>query len=51
MRLRDTVERYLRILLAEIDAWAALPRIAHRPVTTVHLGGGTPLEIGPASLG
>lgn len=46
----EAIERYLRILLAEIDAWASLPGIARRPVTTVHFGGGTPLAIGPANL-
>jgi len=44
------LERYLCVLLAEIDAWAALPGIARRPVTTVHFGGGTPLAIGAANL-
>ena len=40
---RDTQEaRYTQTLLAEIDAWAKLPSLSRRPVSTVHFGGGTP---------
>jgi oxygen-independent coproporphyrinogen-3 oxidase len=44
------VEAYLGLLAAEIRAWAGLGSLARRPVSTVHLGGGTPTFLGPALL-
>jgi oxygen-independent coproporphyrinogen-3 oxidase len=43
---REAVDRYIDALTSEIAAFAALPGLAGRPVTTVHFGGGTPLAIG-----
>lgn len=36
------VARYVQVLEGEVARWAALGGLARRPVTTVHLGGGTP---------
>ncbi|MDO8847299.1 MAG: radical SAM protein [Coriobacteriia bacterium] len=47
---RETVDRYVQTLTGEIAAFAALPGLAERPVTTVHFGGGTPLAIGAAAF-
>jgi anaerobilin synthase len=42
--------RYVNSLLAEMRHWAAMPSVASRPVTTVHLGGGTPNILEPDLL-
>ncbi len=44
------VEAYLGLLATEIQSWAGLGSLAHRPLSTVHLGGGTPLLLGAAAL-
>jgi coproporphyrinogen III oxidase-like Fe-S oxidoreductase len=44
------VEAYLGLLAAEIRAWADLGGLARRPLSTVHLGGGTPTFLGPEPL-
>lgn len=41
-RHRDWETSYADALAAELAAWADLPGIRHRKVTTVHFGGGTP---------
>lgn len=42
-RRKDDVEaEYVAALVREIEAWAKLPHISNRMVTTVHFGGGTP---------
>jgi oxygen-independent coproporphyrinogen-3 oxidase len=42
-RHRDThVESYLDLLAQEMRLWSQLGSLAHRPVSTVHFGGGTP---------
>jgi oxygen-independent coproporphyrinogen-3 oxidase len=43
--------RYTDLLLQEMDLWAAQGNLAGRPVTTVHLGGGTPTMLGAEHLG
>ena len=42
--------RYVDLLIQEMDSWAKLGSLPRRPVTTVHLGGGTPTFLDPASL-
>ncbi|MDY0094387.1 MAG: radical SAM protein [Candidatus Vecturithrix sp.] len=44
---QEKEEEYSRTLLAEMDAWSHLPSVRHRPVTTVHFGGGTPNCLSP----
>ena len=41
------VNLFSQIMLREIEMWAALPDLCDRPVTTVHLGGGTPNHLDP----
>jgi radical SAM protein with 4Fe4S-binding SPASM domain len=45
---QETEETYVRILLNEIQAWAAIPPLSRRPVSTIHFGGGTPNYLSPA---
>jgi len=40
------VAGYLDLLAREIDLWSRLGSLATRPVSTVHLGGGTPTFLG-----
>jgi anaerobilin synthase len=53
-RLSQHVERevdaYLARLEQEIALWSRLPGLAQRPVSTVHLGGGTPTFLGARAL-
>jgi coproporphyrinogen III oxidase-like Fe-S oxidoreductase len=50
-RHRDTLaDAYTDSLIAEIDLWAEQGNLAKRPVTTVHLGGGTPMMLGRQNL-
>lgn len=44
------VEAYLALLAQEMRLWSRLGTLAHRPVSTVHLGGGTPTFLEAASL-
>jgi coproporphyrinogen III oxidase-like Fe-S oxidoreductase len=44
---RAKEEQYLQTLLAEMEAWSHLPLLHHRPITTVHFGGGTPNCLSP----
>jgi len=44
------VDRYTDRLCAELRLWAAQGRAAERPVSTVHLGGGTPTFLTPGQL-
>ncbi len=46
----DHVEQYLANLCGELELWSRLGDLAQRPVSTVHLGGGTPLFIGQAGM-
>ncbi|GAK58912.1 oxygen-independent coproporphyrinogen III oxidase [Candidatus Vecturithrix granuli] len=39
---QEKEEEYTHTLLTEMEAWSHLPLLGHRPVTTVHFGGGTP---------
>jgi coproporphyrinogen III oxidase-like Fe-S oxidoreductase len=39
---RKKEEKYGRALLSEMEAWARIHSLNHRPITTVHFGGGTP---------
>jgi coproporphyrinogen III oxidase-like Fe-S oxidoreductase len=36
------IEAYIALLTQEIRLWSRLGTLAHRPVSTVHFGGGTP---------
>jgi len=40
------VEGYLALLAQEMRLWSQLGTLAHRPVSTVHFGGGTPTFLG-----
>ena len=40
------IEGYLALLSQEIRFWSQLGTLAHRPVSTVHFGGGTPTFLG-----
>jgi len=44
------VEGYLALLAQEMRLWSGLGTLAHRPVSTVHFGGGTPTFLGEASF-
>jgi oxygen-independent coproporphyrinogen-3 oxidase len=39
---KDDVQRYIDTLLREIEAWAATPALADRPLKFIYFGGGTP---------
>lgn len=43
-------ERYVEAMLAEIKAFSFVDPLSHRPVTTIHFGGGTPNAIRPILL-
>lgn len=43
-------QEYVRSLVAELGIWRRWGALADRPVTTVHLGGGTPNLLDPALL-
>jgi oxygen-independent coproporphyrinogen-3 oxidase len=45
------VERYTDLLGREMRLWSRLERLAGRPVSTVHFGGGTPTFLGEAVFG
>lgn len=42
--------RYLQALIAEINLWSQQGNLKYRPVSTVHLGGGTPAFLGADAL-
>jgi coproporphyrinogen III oxidase-like Fe-S oxidoreductase len=42
------IETYLDLLAQEMRLWSRLGPLARRPVSTVHLGGGTPTVLGEA---
>lgn len=44
------VEAYIALLNQEMRLWSHLGTLAHRPVSTVHLGGGTPTFLGEDSF-
>lgn len=46
-RRSQTEALFTRALLQEIDAWAQIPGLSDRTVTTVHFGGGTPDSLEP----
>jgi coproporphyrinogen III oxidase-like Fe-S oxidoreductase/pyruvate-formate lyase-activating enzyme len=39
---RNEEKRFVETLLQEMDSWSRIPRLRHRPITTIHFGGGTP---------
>jgi oxygen-independent coproporphyrinogen-3 oxidase len=45
-----TVEEYVRLLQEEMALWGHLGALVHRPVSTVHFGGGTPSFVGTEAL-
>jgi coproporphyrinogen III oxidase-like Fe-S oxidoreductase len=49
-RHSDRIEGYLDRLCAEIRLWSAQGSLGNRPVSTIHLGGGTPTFLGEAGL-
>lgn len=49
-RRAELEERFVRALLAEVDAWGAAQGLGRRPVTTIHLGGGTPSALSSSLL-
>jgi coproporphyrinogen III oxidase-like Fe-S oxidoreductase len=44
------IEAYLALLTQEMRLWGQLDTLARRPVSTVHLGGGTPTFLGAAAF-
>lgn len=44
------VGAYLALLEQEMALWSRLGTLAHRPVSTIHLGGGTPTYLGEEAL-
>lgn len=44
------IETYLECLAQEIKLWSQLGTLASRPVSTIHLGGGTPTFLGEMGL-
>jgi oxygen-independent coproporphyrinogen-3 oxidase len=44
------VERYVDLLEREMGSWAGLGSLSRRPLSTVHLGGGTPTVLGEEPL-
>lgn len=44
------IDRYLDLLCSELRLWSQAGNLAQRPVSTVHLGGGTPAIVGEAGL-
>jgi coproporphyrinogen III oxidase-like Fe-S oxidoreductase len=40
------IEAYIALLTQEMRLWSQLSTLAHRPVSTVHFGGGTPTFLG-----
>jgi coproporphyrinogen III oxidase-like Fe-S oxidoreductase len=44
------IQRYVQLLSQEIQLWRRLGTLAIRPVSTVHLGGGTPTFLGTEPL-
>jgi oxygen-independent coproporphyrinogen-3 oxidase len=49
-RWESKKEQYVEQLCAEIELWSAAGNLARRPVSTVHLGGGTPTFLGEELL-
>lgn len=45
------VDGYLALLAQEVALWSRLGTLAQRPVSTLHLGGGTPTFLGEQALG
>lgn len=45
------IQAYIGLLEQEMNLWSRLGGLAHRPVSTVHLGGGTPTFLGENALG
>lgn len=49
-RHEEHKKRYVRLLCEELALWAAQGNLGSRPVSTVHLGGGTPTYLEPDLL-
>jgi coproporphyrinogen III oxidase-like Fe-S oxidoreductase len=46
----EYIDDYVELLLQEMHSWNAQGELRHRPVSTVHLGGGTPTYLGERAL-
>ena len=46
----DIEDAFVSRLMREIELWSSFPNLASRPVTTVHMGGGTPNLLRPDSF-
>jgi oxygen-independent coproporphyrinogen-3 oxidase len=46
----ERIETYVEHLCRELQLWSELGQLRHRPVSTVHLGGGTPTCLGEEGL-
>lgn len=49
-RHEEHKRRYVRRLCEELELWSEQGNLASRPVSTIHLGGGTPTYLGPELL-
>lgn len=49
-RVEETATAYVERLCQELTLWSELPGIRGRPISTVHLGGGTPTFLGEKLL-
>lgn len=49
-RVEEHATRYLDLLCGELALWSRIDPLSGRPVSTVHLGGGTPAFIGERGL-
>lgn len=45
-----TMDRYVMTVGRELETWGSQGALGERPVSTVHLGGGTPTYLGPGRL-
>lgn len=46
----EHIKGYIDHLCAELALWSTQGSLSHRPISTIHLGGGTPAFIGEAAL-
>jgi coproporphyrinogen III oxidase-like Fe-S oxidoreductase len=46
----ERMQQYIDVLCRELALWSRLGNLSRRPISTVHLGGGTPTYLGEAGL-